>query len=242
MAIMTDRQALLPELGGNRLLAALSAGEVERLRPHLEHIALTRGRTLHRAQGPLDYVHFPESGIVSLIRPLKDGAAIEVGLVGREGMVGATLLLGADTAPLEAVAQMPGSAWRLPSSVLLETIGRNPAFKGSLNRFAQALLLQIYQSSVCNRRHTLEQRLARWLLMVRDRVDRDQLPLKHEFIALLLGTRRPSISVAIAGIKAAGLVTAGHGYVSVLDRRGLERIACECYRTIRDQSRELLHA
>ncbi|HXZ02167.1 MAG TPA: Crp/Fnr family transcriptional regulator [Stellaceae bacterium] len=238
--MMTVRQALLPEFSSNRLLATLSAGDIDRLRPHLERIALTQGRTLHKAHAPLDHVYFPDTGIVSLIRPLKDGATIEVGLLGREGMVGTMLLTGANTTPLEAMAQMPGSAWRLPATVLLETMERHPGFKASLFRFAQALLLQIYQSAACNGRHTLEQRLARWLLMVRDRVDRDELPLKHEFISLLLGTRRPSISVAIAGFKAAGLVATGHGYIVMLDRQGLERTACECYRTILDQSRGLM--
>jgi CRP-like cAMP-binding protein len=236
----TTRHAPLPEFGGNRLLAALSGGDAARLRPHFERVALTQGRTLQKAQAPLDYVYFPEAGVVSLTRPLKDGAAIEVALLGREGMVGTTLLTGADTTALEALAQMPGAAWRLPASVLLEAMERHPGFKASLLRFTQALLLQIYQTAACNGRHTLEQRLARWLLMVRDRVDRDELPLKHEFIALLLGTRRASVSVAMAGFKAAGLVAAGHGHVILLDRRGLERTACECYRTIRDQSRALL--
>lgn len=201
---------------------------------------MTQGRTLQKANAPLDHVCFPETGIISLIRPLKDGSTIEVGLLGREGMVGTMLLAGADTTPLESMAQMPGSAWRLPAPMLRETIERHSGFKAALNRFAQALLLQIYQLAACNGRHTLEQRLARWLLMVRDRVERDELPLKHEFISFLLGTRRPSISVAIAGFKAAGLVAAGHGHIVVLDRNGLERTACECYRTILDQSQGLL--
>ncbi|MGO8917713.1 MAG: Crp/Fnr family transcriptional regulator [Stellaceae bacterium] len=237
---MINLEAPLLAPGGNRLLAALSAGEIEALRPHLQRIVLPQGRTLQKAQAPIDYVHFPESGIVSLIKPMKDGAAIEVGLVGREGMVGAMVLIGADTTPLEAVAQMPGAAWRLPTSALLEALERHPGFREALLRFGRALLLQIYQSVACNGRHTLEQRLARWLLMVRDRVDSDELPLKHEFVALLLGIRRAGVSVAFAGFKAAGLVATRHGRIIVLDRRGLEATACECYRAICDQSRELL--
>lgn len=239
-ATMTGQRASLSEFGGNHLLATLSPGDIDKLRPHLQRIALPQGRTLHKAHAPIDHVYFPELGVVSLVKPLKDGTTIEVGLMGREGMTGAMVLIGADSTPLEAVAQMPGSAWRLPTSSLQETIDRHAEFRDALLRFARALLLQIYQSAACNGRHTLEQRLARWLLMVHDRVDSDELPLKHEFVAVLLGIRRAGVSVAFTGFKTAGLVAARHGCIVVLDRRGLETAACECYQAIIEQSQGLL--
>lgn len=236
---MTGQRAS-PESSGNRLLDTLSVAEIAALRPHLHRVALPQGRTLHKAHAPIEHIYFPQSGVISLVKPLKDGTTIEVGLMGREGMTGGMVLIGADSTPLEAVAQMPGSAWRLPTSSLQEAIDRHDAFRDALLRFARALLLQIYQSAACNGRHTLEQRLARWLLMVHDRFDGDELPLKHEFVALLLGIRRAGVSVALAGFKSAGLVAARHGSIVVLNRRGLEAAACECYRAIIEQSQGLL--
>lgn len=238
---MTARMApQSPGIAGNRLLAVLSPGELEALWPHVDRVALPQGRTLHKAQTAIDHVYFPESGIVSLVKAMKDGTTIEVGQAGREGMIGAMLLLGADTTALEAIVQMPGAAWRLPASLMLDVMARNPAFKTAINNCARSLLMQIYQSAACHARHTLEQRLAKWLLMVRDRTDADELPVKHEFIALLLGTRRPSVSVAIAGFKAKHLVGTRHSCIVVLDRPGLEGAACECYRTLIEQGREFL--
>lgn len=232
-------QSFTSEDSGNRLLRALSAAALRELRPHLQRIALTQGRTLHKAHAVIDQVHFPESGIVSLVKSMKDGTTIEVGLVGREGMVGAMLLTGADRSPLEAMVQMPGSALRLPANILIEVLNRHPDFDAALRRFFRALLFQIFQSAACNGRHTVEQRLARWLLMVHDRIDGDELPLKHEFISLLLGIRRAGVSVALSGFKALGLVAARHGRVVLLDRLGLEAAACECYHTVAEHTRGL---
>jgi len=237
---MTDQQTSTSERGGNRLLSVLSPGDCADLRAQLQRVALTQGRTLHKAHAPIEYIYFPESGIVSLIKPMKDGAAIEVGVVGREGMIGTMLMLGADSSPLEAMVQMPGSALRLPAAMLPEIVTRYPAIDAAARRFSQALLAQIVQSAACNGRHTVQQRLARWLLMVHDRVDGDELPLKHEFISLLLGIRRAGVSVAVSGFKALGLVATRHGRIVLLDRAGLEAASCECYRTMLDQSRALL--
>jgi CRP-like cAMP-binding protein len=229
-----------PERGGNRLLAVLSPGDSADLRAQLQRVALTQGRSLHKAHSPIEYVYFPEVGIISLVKPLKDGATIEVGLVGREGMIGTILLMGGASSPLEAMVQLPGSALRLPAAMLPELLARYPDLDAAVRRFYRVLLAQIVQSAACNGRHTVPQRLARWLLMVHDRVDGDELPLKHEFISLLLGIRRAGVSVAVSGFKALGLVATRHGRIVLLDRAGLEAASCECYRTLVEQSRSLL--
>ena len=176
----------------------------------------------------IDYVYFPEEGMVSLVLQLEDGSVIEVGLIGKEGMVGALAPLGATAMSGEARVQMTGSALRMPAGVLRTEAARNPGLMGLLLRYVQALFAQVSQSVACNGRHRLNERMARWLLMAHDCVDGDELPLSHEFLATMLGVRRAGITVAVGQLKEAGLIDNRGGRFRILNRRGLEASACEC--------------
>jgi CRP-like cAMP-binding protein len=224
----------------NRLLGALSPEDLDPLRAHLEPVPLPHKQTLSTPGTPIDHVYFPQEGMVSLVQPLDNGAMIEVGMIGNEGLVGVPILLGADSSPLEAMVQMPGSALRMQASALREEVGRRPALLAVLLRYVQALHIQVSLSAACNGRHTVPERLARWLLTAHDRASSDQLPLSHEFLSLMLGVRRAGVTVALGTLKAAGLVRNTHGQVDVIDRPGLEAASCECYRTVREEYARLL--
>jgi len=224
----------------NRLLVALPREDLDLLRPHFEPVPLPHKQTLSEPNAPIDHVHFLQEGMVSLVQPLENGAMIEVGMIGNEGFLGVPVLLGADTSPLEAMVQIPGSALRMPASALREEAGRSSAVLGLLLRYVQALHIQVSLSAACNGRHTLPERLARWLLTARDRATSDQMPLSHEFLSMMLGVRRAGVTVAVGTLKAAGLIGNTHGQVTILDRQGLEAACCECYRTVRNEYRRLL--
>jgi CRP-like cAMP-binding protein len=178
--------------------------------------------------------------MVSLVQPLENGAMIEVGMIGNEGLVGVPVLLGADSSPLEAMVQMPGSALRMHASAFREEIAHHTALLGLLLKYVQALHIQVSLTAACNGRHTLPERLARWLLTAHDRSSSDQLPLSHEFLSFMLGVRRAGVTVALGTLKAAGLVRNTHAQVNIIDRPGLEAASCECYRTVRDEYARLL--
>jgi CRP-like cAMP-binding protein len=224
----------------NRLLLALPQEELDRLRPNLVAVDLPRGQMLLRPNELIDYVYFPQEGMVSLVLQLEDGSVIEVRLIGKEGMVGALAPLGATAMSGEARVQMTGCALRMPAGVLRTEAARNPDLMGLLLRYVQALFAQVSQSVACNGRHRLNERMARWLLMAHDCVDGDELPLSHEFLATMLGVRRAGITVAVGQLKEAGLIDNRGGRFRILDRRGLEASACECYRTVKEQYERLL--
>ena len=224
----------------NRLLRALTAEDLDRLRPHLEAVPLPHKRTLSEPDAPIDDVYFLEEGMVSLVQPLENGVMIEVGMIGNEGFAGVPVLLGADRSPLEAMVQIPGSALRMPASVFREEVGRRPALSKVLLRYVQALHIQVSLTAACNGRHTLPERLARWLLTAHDRSKSDQMPLSHEFLSMMLGVRRAGVTVALGTLKAAALIRNTHGQVTVVDRPGLEAASCECYRTVRNEFARLL--
>jgi CRP-like cAMP-binding protein len=224
----------------NRLLVALAQEDLDRLRPHLEPVLLPHKQSLLNANTPIDHVYFPQEGMVSLVQPLENGAMIEVGMIGNEGFVGVPVLLGTDTSPLEAMVQIPGSALRMQASEFREEAGRRTAFLGLLLRHVQALHVQVSLTAACNGRHTLPERLARWLLMARDRATSDQMPLGHEFLSMMLGVRRAGVTVGVGTLKAAGLISNTHGQVAILDRQGLEMACCECYRTVRNEYQRLV--
>jgi CRP-like cAMP-binding protein len=223
----------------NRLLVALAREDLDPLRPHLEPVPLSLKQILSNPNMPIDHVYFPQDGMVSLVQPLENGAMIEVGMIGKEGLVGVPVLLGADTSPLEAMVQIPGLALRMEASVFRKEAGR-AALLGLLLRYVQALHIQVTLSAACNGRHTLVERLARWLLIARDRATSDQMPLSHEFLSMMLGVRRAGVTVALGTLKAAGLIYNSHGQVTINDRRGLEAACCECYRTVRNEYERLL--
>jgi CRP-like cAMP-binding protein len=224
----------------NRLLGALSPDDLDPLRAHLEPVPLPHKLTLSAPNAPIDFVHFVQQGMVSLVQPLENGAMIEVGMIGNEGLVGVPVLLGAGSSPLEAMVQMPGSALRMHASTFRDEVSRRTALLGLLLRYVQALHIQVSLTAACNGRHTLSERLARWLLTAHDRATSNQLPLSHEFLSLMLGVRRAGVTVAVGTLRAAGLIRNTHGQVTVLDRQGLEAASCECYRTVRDEYARLL--
>ena len=224
----------------NRLLGALAADDLDSLRPHLHAAALTHRQALSKPGTPIEDVYFVQDGMVSLVQPLENGAMIEVGMIGNEGFVGVPVLLGADTSPLEAMVQIPGSALRMQASAFREEVDHRRILLGLLLRYTQALHIQVSLSAGCNGRHTLPERLARWLLMARDRASSDDLPLSHEFLSMMLGVRRAGVTVTVGTLKSAGLINNSHGRVTIIDRQGLEAASCECYRTVRTEYDRLL--
>jgi CRP-like cAMP-binding protein len=224
----------------NRLLAALPPDDLARLRRHLEPVELPIRKTLSKRGRVIDHAYFPEHGMVSLVAPLADGAYIEVGVIGREGCAGATVIHGVDTYPAEAMVQVAGTALRIEAVVLQREAARSAELMRLLLRFTHALHVQVTQTAACNGRHTVQERLARWLLMTRDRTDDDVVPLTHEFLSMMLGSRRAGVTVALGELKTAGLIHTTPGRIEILDRAGLEGAACECYRLVRSEYEGLL--
>jgi len=226
--------------GENRLLAALSANERAALDGHFERVSLTARDILYKASRPFTAAYFPERGMISLVQPLEDGTTIEVGLIGREGFFGVPILLGARSSPVEAIVQGAGTALRISAGALLQATTRNEKLRKWLLQYAQALHIQVTQTAVCNGRHTLQERLARWLLEAGDRIDGGAMEISHEFLSYMLGCRRSGVTVALGKLKAEGIIEAARGHVRIDDRKRLERTACECYRTVQREFRRLL--
>jgi CRP-like cAMP-binding protein len=224
----------------NGLLAALAPDDFALLAPALHPVELAFKQALNEPDRPIAAVHFPEGGMVSLLAGLEGGEAMEVGLVGREGLVGLPALLGDGRAGTEAVVQAQGAAWRAEAAALKAAFDESAGVRAVLLRYAQAFHAQVAQSAACNGRHGLEERLARWILMAHDRVDGDAFPMTQEFMALMLGVRRAGVSVAAGMLQKAGAIAHGRGRVTVLDRPGLEAAACGCYGTVRRQFERLL--
>lgn len=224
----------------NRLLAGLPATAFERLRPHLEHVTLKAHDQLMRPHAPAEHIYFPESGMVSMVVSLSDGAMIEAALIGNEGMVSVLPALGASLPTTEAMVQIPGTALRAHTDVLRREVAENADLHMAMVRFLQAGLIQVTQSVACVGHHTLRQRLARWLLMAHDAGKSDEIILSHEFLAMMLGVRRPGVTIAIGELKDAGLIMTGHGRIVIRDRKGIEKSACECYATVKAEYERLL--
>ncbi|BAY44869.1 Crp/Fnr family transcriptional regulator [Scytonema sp. HK-05] len=224
----------------NRLLATLPTQEQERLQPHLQLVPLEYRQILYRPNEPIDYIYFPNYGVVSLLNLMENGDAVEVGTVGNEGMVGLPVFLGANTIPGEAFAQVPGEAFRMRADVFQREVTPGSPVHALLLRYTQALINQIAQSSACNRLHSIEERFCRWMLMTQDRVGSNQFPLTQEFIAQMLGVRRASVSVVAAIIQKAGLISYKRGKMTIVDREGLQGATCECYAIIKQEFDRLL--
>lgn len=221
----------------NMILAALPHKEYKRLLPGLEFIALPLDVSLYRSGDAIEYVYFPGDGVVSLVTNMKDGTTIEVGLIGKDGMVGIPVLLGDDIAFEEAVVQIAGSAMRMKADVFKKSLmlNHNPLLT-ELLLYTRILMKQVSQTAACNRLHTVEERLSRWLLMCHDRMGTDELLLKQEFISNMLGTRRASVGSAASGLQARGVIQYSRGRINILKRRALEVSACECYRAVAGES------
>jgi CRP-like cAMP-binding protein len=226
--------------GKNRLLAALPRDDYDRLGPHLEKVSLPLKEILYESNGPIPHVFFPLNGVVSLVIIMEGDFTLEVGTIGNEGMVGTPVFLGSESSPTRAISQVPGEALRMETKVFQEEMKRGGPLNGLVQRYTQAMINQISQSTVCNHRHSVEKRMCRWLLMSHDRVGTDEFPLTQEFLSQMLGVRRPTVS-AVAGIlQKAGLLTYHRGRMIILDRKGLEAASCECYQVVREELDRLL--
>jgi CRP-like cAMP-binding protein len=219
----------------NRLLAALTSEVISRLLPHLETVSLSFKQVLYQPKKTIEYIYFPNQGVVSLLIILEDGTLAEVGLVGNEGMVGLSVFLEVQTTPFEAIVQVPGVAMRMRADVFTDFIGHGDSFDNLLRRYSHAQMLQFAQSAACIAHHSVEERCCRWLLMTRDRVNSDQFPITHEFLSQMLGVRRASVTVVAGMLQKAGLISYSRGRMTILDRHGLEDVSCECYRIVKDE-------
>jgi CRP-like cAMP-binding protein len=216
----------------NLLLLALPVRGYDLIRPYLESVELPHHLILHQPAEKIEFAYFLNEGLASLVVLTRDGRSVEVAIVGKEGVVGTALAVGLMEEPCRAIMQMPGSGVRIKSDVLEKMLLIVPEFRLILNRYVLLQGLQVAQIAACNRLHAIEQRLARWLLMCQDRVDSDLLPVTHEFLAQMLGTGRPSVSLAAGNLQRAGLIQNLRGTVRIRDRKNLEASACECYRAI----------
>jgi CRP-like cAMP-binding protein len=225
----------------NLILAALPREEFDRFSDQLEVVSLNLGETLYRPEEPLAYVYFPTEGIVSLLAVLEDGETVETGVVGREGMVGFPVVFGTYKTANQALVQGGGSALRMKATSLSALIKNGGPLHDLLLRYIYTIFTQISQTAACNRVHPLNERLARWLLLTHDRINRNQFSMTHEFLARMLGTRRAGVSVAASALREAGLIDYSRGEVEVLDRKGLEDASCECYAVVRAEFDRMFH-
>ena len=225
----------------NRLLSALLRGAYNHLATKLERVTLTLGTVLYQPDLPIEYVYFPEDAVVSLLAVMVDGDTCEVGLIGKEGMLGIQVFLGATTQPETAIVQIAGTAMRMKADSLRQELRLGSPLQQLLLRYTQTLLAVIRQSAACNGRHTVEQRLARWLLQMYDYVGTETLQFTHEFLSMMVGNRRASVTVAARHLQAIGVITYEPGRITLLDRLGLEAAACECYGKIHRED-EAFHA
>ena len=224
----------------NHLLAALPADERGRLLPHLELVPMPLGNVLYESGNELKHVYFPTTAIVSLLYVMLDGASAEIGVVGNEGIIGVALFMGGETMPNRAVVQSAGHAYRLKGQLLKEEFSRSGELQHLLLRYTQALLTQMAQTAVCNRHHSLDQQLCRWLLLSLDRLPASELVMTQELIANMLGVRREGVTEAAGKLQKAGLIRYQRGRISVLDRAGLEARSCECYAVVKQEYDRLL--
>ncbi len=231
--------ATMQPLLRNRLLAALPAAEFAIVGPGLTRVELTLGQTLHHAGKPIDLLYFPENGFISALTVLEDGRPLEIGLIGAEGVAGVSLVLGADTSFSETMCQTGGAAHTMPAAAFRAAAAQCPRFKDLLLRYVHIFHIQVAQTAACNAHHDLAQRLARWLLAAHDRSGVPELSLTQDLIAVMLGVRRSTVSVAAGALQRAGVIRYQHGKITIVDRIGLEDAACECYEAVTGEYRRL---
>jgi CRP-like cAMP-binding protein len=224
----------------NHILNALTYSEYESLAPHLDPVNLSSGEVLCRPDQPVTHVYFPNRGTVSVVSTFEDGATVEVGMVGNEGMFGVCVFLGSISTPLLAQVQLPGDGLRVRADVLRREFRKCGLLQDLLLRYTQAFITQIAQTAACNRAHHVEGRLAKWLLMCADRAQSKELALTHEFISTMLGIRRPGVTEASGRFKEAGLIGYKRGNVTIVDRAGLEAASCECYAQMKKEFTRLV--
>ena len=217
----------------NRLLLALPSRNLKQLMSELERIRCDRAQVLMDADSALDHVFFPDSGVVSVVAVYSDGSIIEMATVGREGCSDVQAILGAKRSSVQLLVQIPGTAAKMSRAAFTRALKSMPSFRSVMDAYVQAFLEQVMVSVACNGAHSLKQRLARWLLMMRDRSDDDVLPITQDLLAEMLGVQRPTISNAAREFERAGLIERGRRQVTILDRRGLTKASCECYQLVR---------
>jgi CRP-like cAMP-binding protein len=225
----------LPDWPRNRLLVALQPSNLKRLMPELEHIRCQRAEVLMDADSSLDHIYFPDSGVVSIVTVYTDSSIIEMATIGREGCTGLQAVFGAKRSSVRLLIQIPGSATKMSRAAFLRAIESMPSFRSLIFAYVEAFLEQVLVSVACNGAHNLKQRLARWLLMMRDRSDDDTLPITQGLLAEMLGVHRPSVTIAARELERAGLIVRGRRQVTILDRPRLMEASCECYRLVRER-------
>jgi len=224
----------------NHLLDAIPADVYERLFPHLELVQMPLGKVIYESGDELHYAYFPTTCIVSLLYVMENGASAEIAVVGNEGIIGVALFMGGQTMPNRAVVQSAGYAYRLRGHHLMQEFNRYGPLHHLLLRYTQALITQMAQTAVCNRHHSVDQQLCRWLLLSLDRLPGNQLTMTQELIANMLGVRREGVTEAAGKLQEAGLISYSRGKITVLDRQGLEGRVCECYQVVKTESDRLL--
>ena len=237
---MSSPHAVLHNPNQNRLLAAMQDADFARLAPHLEQVPMRLGDVIYDSGDKLHHVYFPTTAIVSLHYLLENGGSSEIAGVGNEGVVGVSLFMGGDSTPSRAVVQTGGVGYRLKAHLLMEEFNRAGPVMRLLLRYTQALLTQMSQTAVCNRHHTVEQQLCRWLLLTLDRLPGRELTMTQELIANMLGVRREGVTEGALKLQRSGLISYTRGRITILDRPGLEKRTCECYAVVRKEYARLL--
>jgi CRP-like cAMP-binding protein len=227
-------------LDGNHLLSVLPEAERRRLAPHLSQVDMPLGQVVYESGDRQRVVYFPTTSIVSLLYVMEDGASAEIAIVGNEGLIGIALFMGGETTPSRAIVQSAGAAFQLDAQILKQEFIRGGPVQRLLLRYTQALITQMAQTAVCNRHHSIDQQLCRWLLLSMDRLPSNELKMTQELIANMLGVRRSGVTEAALKLQDAGLIRYGHGHIKVLDRPGLEKRVCECYRVVKREFDRLL--
>jgi CRP-like cAMP-binding protein len=225
---------------GNQLLARLPRPKTDWLVPLLQPVALEFKQSIYKYRQPIDFVYFPISGAASAITVMEDGSAIEVATIGNEGVVGHGVALGEETAMTDVIIQVAGQALRADARAFAEGVIKDDTSRRLLQRYNAAFLTQITQSVACNGLHPIQQRCCRWLLITLDRMKSNEVPLTHEFLSIMLGVRRASVTEVLGPLQDRGLITNSRGLITVVDRTGLEKLSCECYRKVRDEFERLL--
>lgn len=237
---MTPSTHAAPDPRLNQILAALPAADYQRLLPDLQLVPMPRGWTMSESGDHVNYLHFPTSGIVSLIYALEDGSASEIALVGNEGLIGISIYMGGESLPTSTEVQSAGQAYRLSRKVMKREFALGGQLQHLALLYTQALICQTSQMAVCNRHHAVEQQFCRWLLMSRDRLEGDKVAITQEQISHLLGVRRETVTVTAGALQKDGLIACGRGSITLVDRPKLEERACECYATVKLECERLL--
>ncbi|WP_083992087.1 Crp/Fnr family transcriptional regulator [Bradyrhizobium embrapense] len=223
----------------NLILLSLPRATLRRLQPDLELVSTARGEVVDRADQPVNYLHFVNRGLISLVKSMEDGRTVEIGVVGIEGVTQPGTIFGISRAPLDTVVQVPGSAFRIKHGIMKDCLAKDQELREALEKYERFALLAFAQTAACNRLHHLEERCCRWLLIAHDNALSDTFQLTHEFLAMMLGVQRSGVSIAASRLQKAGLIQYRRGQVTIVNRSGLEDATCECYATMRTEFRKL---